>query len=277
MPGSPISNFWSYSTMLIENAYNGYGTGFLVFKSKKSDNNLGNVYLVTNKHVIGKNQQLRDTSSPITLHLNVKDSGIIKKHRAEVSLNNNTLKFFREHPSIDVDVLAIDITQLLVEFPFIETQLIPFEMLATSEKIKEMDIKIGDEIIVIGYPEGIRHSMTNFPLIRDGIIASRIGEKIEDEYKENGKYRKRILRGFLVDGAIIPGSSGSPIVLKPLSTRYFHEKIKMQTFPQIVLGIIAESRYAPIRTPTSDFLSYAGLGLAFDGETIIETINLFEF
>jgi hypothetical protein len=45
----------------------------------------------------------------------------------------------------------------------------------------------------------------------------------------------------------------------------------MQTSRRMVLGIIAESRYAW----TTDFQSFAGLGLAFDAETIAETIELF--
>ena len=94
--------------MLIENVYDGYGTGFLVSKPQKEDNTIGKVFLVTNKHVIGKNQKLREDSSPITLHLNVKDNGTIKKHSAEMPLIYKGIKYFREHPSMDVDVLAFE-------------------------------------------------------------------------------------------------------------------------------------------------------------------------
>lgn len=41
-----------------------------------------------------------------------------------------------------------------------------------------------------------------------------------------------------------------------------------------LLGIIAETRYAPIVTPAIETLSFAGLGLAFDAE-IIETIGYY--
>lgn len=88
--------------------------------------------------------------------------------------------------------------------------------------------KIGDQINVIGYPAGIRHRMTNFPIIRSGIISSMIGEELQDEVKSpDGKRRKRILRGFLVDGAIIPGSSGSPVVLPPVSVRNVHGRLQI--------------------------------------------------
>ncbi len=74
---------------------------------------------------------------------------------------------------------------------------------------------------------------------------------------------------------MIPGSSGSPVALKPLTTRYVRENIQIQS-STLLLGIIAETRYAPVRTPTFETLSFAGLGLAFDTETIIETIDLFD-
>jgi hypothetical protein len=163
-----------------------------------------------------------------------------------------------------------------VEYPSIKKQIATYEMLLTTDKIKDWDIKIGDQINVIGYPEGIRHRTTNFPILRSGIISSMIGEELEDEYKSlDGKRRKRILRGFLVDGAIIPGSSGSPVVLPSVSLRNVHEILQIQTFPLLLLGIIAESRYAPLTTPTADYISFSGLGLAFDAQTIMETIELF--
>ncbi len=89
------------------------------------------------------------------------------------------------------------------------------------------------------------------------------------------KPRKRILRGFLVDGATVPGSSGSPVVLPPISFRNVHGTLQIQTHPLLLLGIIAESRYAPIITPSADYLSFSGLGLAFHAETVRETIELF--
>jgi hypothetical protein len=41
-----------------------------------------------------------------------------------------------------------------------------------------MDIAAGDEIIVLGYPLGLRHSTSNFPLVRGGILATRIAENL---------------------------------------------------------------------------------------------------
>lgn len=271
---SPVSDFWIYNTMLIENEYGGTGTGFLVFRPAKEGSEEGKVFLVTNKHVLNPDPELRNNAKKIILHLNIKNEDqSITAQEAEFPLDFvDGSKSYREHPSEDVDVMVLNITQLLAQYPIIEKQIATYQMLVTPQGIKDWDLKIGDPILTIGYPSGIKHRITNFPFVRDGIIATRIGEELEDEYKQpNRKPRKRILRGFLIDGAVIPGSSGSPVVLKPLAYRYVKGQIQMSTAPLLLLGIISESRYAS----TPDFMSFAGLGLAFDAQTIVETIELF--
>jgi V8-like Glu-specific endopeptidase len=170
--------------MLVENEYGGEGTGFLVFRPNKPESNEGKVFLITNKHVLNPDPEKRDKATKITLHLNIQnENNNIVKQKVEMPTNIGSSKSFREHPSEDVDVIAFDITQLLVEYPSIKIQIATYEMLLTPDKIKDWDIKVGDPINVIGYPAGVRHRMTNFPIIRSGIISSMIGEELEDEYK----------------------------------------------------------------------------------------------
>jgi hypothetical protein len=176
-------------------------------KNKTKISYKGRVFLVTNKHVLNPNPKLRNEASEIIKHT---DNSITSQEAEFPAVIGNN-KSYREHASQDVDVLAFDITGLLVEYPMIESEALPIDNLATKAQIQEKDIKIGDEILVIGYPGGWRQKNTNFPLVRSGIISTRIGEELEDDYKQpDGSIRKRVLRGFLIDGAVIPGSSGSP-------------------------------------------------------------------
>jgi hypothetical protein len=102
------------------------------------------------------------------------------------------------------------------------------------------------------------------------------GEELHEESPQpNGQIAIRISRAFLIDGATIPGSSGSPVVLKPVTGRHQHQTIVMGATEPVLLGIIAETRFAPIRLQSGAIPGFAGLGLAFDVETIVETINLF--
>jgi S1-C subfamily serine protease len=274
--GSPISETWVYATMIIKNEWDQLGTGFLVFRP--IDEKQGKIFLVTNKHVINEKKELRERASEITIFLNIKkEDGTTAGEVAKLLLSfKDGQKKWREHPERDVDVLAIDITDLIVKYPQIEKKWAGYSDFGVKEKLQELDVTIGDEIMVIGYPMGLKHRTTNFPLVRSGIIATKIGESLEDEIEEeDGEIRKRTLRGFLIDGATIPGSSGSPIVLKPVPARFTKKGIIMGGSPAILLGMLAETRYAPIRVGEGVILSFAGLGLAFDAETIKETIELF--
>jgi hypothetical protein len=172
--------------------------------------------------------------------------------------------------------MAFDVTGLLVQYPQIQNQIVTYDMFANAAKREQLDIKIADEIMVVGYPLGLRHHTTNIPLVTTGIISTQIGENIEDrQLKRDGSYHSRILRGFWIDGTSIPGSSGSPVVLRLLAMRYVRGQIQMQTSSIVLLGILAETKYVPIETPKGYVPSVSGLGLAFDTDTIKETIELF--
>jgi V8-like Glu-specific endopeptidase len=275
---SAVVNSWVYSTMLIENEWGEVGTGFLVFRG--IDEKKGRVFLVTNKHVLHEDIDMREKASNLTLNLNIKnkDGSIVGKTALLPLVFDDGSKKWREHPNNDVDVIAIDVTQGIVEIPQIMKVITDYTWFANKEELKRLDITMGDEVIVIGYPLGLRHKTNNLPLLRQGMIATRIGEELEDEVIDNGgKVRKRTLRGFLVDGATIPGSSGSPVVLKPISGRLVNGSIQMGLANPFLLGIIAETKFAPIQNIYGKVnnMSFAGLGLAFDSDTIKETIELF--
>jgi hypothetical protein len=83
------------------------------------------------------------------------------------------------------------------------------------------------------------------------------------------------MAAFLFDGATIPGSSGSPVILKPVIGRLIKRSIYLTVAPPVLLGIVAETYYAPIRQETGIIPGFAGLGLAFDAQTVKETVELF--
>ena len=64
-------------------------------------------------------------------------------------------------------------------------------------------------------------------------------------------------------------------VLKAVFGRGFETRLVMGTALAVLLGIIAETRYAPIQTATGAIPGFAGLGLAFDVETVRETVEMF--
>ena len=63
------------------------------------------------------------------------------------------------------------------------------------------NIDVAEEVLMIGYPNGLWDSVNNMPIVRRGIMATNVS------LNHNGK------REFVIDAACFPGSSGSPVVL----------------------------------------------------------------
>ncbi|RJO60997.1 MAG: serine protease [Dehalococcoidia bacterium] len=273
---SPLVKGWIYATVPIENPQGESGTGFLVLRNTGLEQ--GKVFLVTNKHVICSNPSQRSLVTHIKCHFNTKEpDGSAGTICGDVPLcYPDGSKRFREHVDADTDVIAVDVTDVMQFNPKIEKRWVDYSLFADEAKRKELDITVGEEIVTIGYPLGLRQGESNFPLIRQGMISTKIGTLLADKIQIQGAgLRERKLRAFLIDGATIPGSSGSPVILKPVIGRIQGDAILMGSAPPVLLGIVAETKYAPVHLGATVIPSFAGLGLAFDVETIKETIELF--
>jgi hypothetical protein len=112
--------------------------------------------------------------------------------------------------------------------------------------------------------------------VRQGIIATKIGERINIRVRQpSGESRRAEIPGFLIDASIIPGSSGSPVVLKPIVGRKIRDRIAIESTKPYLLGIVSATETAAIRVESTLFPTLAGLGIVFDAETIRETIEQF--
>jgi hypothetical protein len=121
-------------------------------------------------------------------------------------------------------------------------------------------------VAVLGYPLGARVERTNAPLVRFGIISSWIGERIRRGIEwppGSGVKNDQSLRAFYIDGAIIPGSSGSPVVLIPKSVRHKGSGIEIRPQIPVMVGIVAENHEG------------LQMGLAFEAPTVREVIEMF--
>lgn len=273
---SPLVHEWLYATVPIDNPQGESGTGFLVFRATDTDQ--GRVFLVTNKHVVARNPVLRASVSHVTCHFNTKkaDGTTGTVYGAIQLANPDGSQRVRQHPDPDTDVLAIEVTDVIEVNRQIQKRWARYDLFADAAKRRELDITVGEEVLTIGYPLGLRQGDTNFPLVRQGLIATKIGELLRDKVPvSGGGFRDRALRAFLIDGAIVPGSSGSPVVLKPVVGRFVGSAIAIGPGPMVLLGIVAETMYAPVQFGPDTIPSFAGLGLVFEVETIRETIELF--
>ncbi len=189
-----------FSTVRIETndtTGNGYsGTGF--FFNLTIDEKVVPL-IVTNKHVV---QGM--TKGRFILTERDKDGGPMYKQHFPISIDVGFEKHWIMHPDPQVDICIMPINPIieLVHQQYNKSFFfIPFEnsLIPSKEQLGEIDI--AEDIIMIGYPNGLWDSVNNMPIVRRGIMATNI------QFNHNGK------REFVIDAACFPGSSGSPVIL----------------------------------------------------------------
>jgi V8-like Glu-specific endopeptidase len=263
-------DYWMSTTMLVQNEWGGKGTGFLV--SRKVDDNNIKIFLVTNKHVLNENEVLRKKASRIIVFLNERDeSNRIAMQAYEIKFDDKN--DWKEHPDKNVDVLAIDITTLFKNNKNIMHRTANYDVFANSWKAGQpIYISVGDDVLVIGYPLG--HTQTGerlriestegsaLPIVRQGILSTPISSRIDN------------LPAFMIDGAVIPGSSGSPVIIKPRYGFLRGNEWIMGSVPAALLGIVSGTKLSK-DSKLSNLVWQSNMGIVFNTDTIKDTIELF--
>jgi Trypsin-like peptidase domain len=224
----------------------GHGTGFIV--SAKDGKRW---FLVTNKHMVG-------SWTPCEFHPYDSITITFYSNGPKHFLDRN-LNLFREsqsqprniifHPQPYVDIAALEITKEIRSIPNIDLKYFDTSLLKPMDSLSHFAIGIGDPIFALGYPSGIHPLQTYLPIAKSGYIATTISEDNEfivalpsDSGRDTCISR---IRGkmFLVDGLIIKGNSGGPIVLaRPVSPFYAGGNLiveETRVKENYVLGIVS--------------------------------------
>jgi hypothetical protein len=168
------------------------GTGFFYGFPGEGDNR--HRILVTNKHVVDGM-----LFSEVLVHGFVKQAEFPKKptHKFSIRVPANMWVF---HPNPKVDLCAAPFGD-----PGNPENLIPFvadlspEIIPTAEVLE--DLNAVEDVLMLGYPNGLWDAVNNFPLARRGITASHPAL----DFDVNG------VATTALDIAAFPGSSGSPV------------------------------------------------------------------
>lgn len=191
----------SYSTIRIECHYtdgsSGTGTGYFFNLKEDEATNTYVPVVITNKHVIKNSKQIR----LLFTKSNSSNEPLDQEH-FDIFFDSSSFPVFN-HPETDVDLCAIPIQPFIEEANKRKEKLfyIPINksILPTKEQIENFTAM--EEIIMIGYPNGIWDSKNNKPIFRKGVTATH------PNFDYNGK------KEFLIDAACFPGSSGSPVFI----------------------------------------------------------------
>lgn len=188
----------AYSTVRIQclrkDGTTGSGTGFLYGAHHNKEANVNVPVVITNKHV------LKDAVSG-TIRLCERDidgNALDTKH---VICDIPNFDELINHPDEDVDLCAFGIFGYLVNADNaahpIYIALLNRSHIVTQKELDELSVF--EEVMMVGYPNAIWDSTNNKPIFRKGMTATHANKDYCGQ------------KEFLIDAAVYPGSSGSPV------------------------------------------------------------------
>ena len=166
-------------------------------------------YFATNRHVVDPPpQSLKPGEKPkprpetLRLRLHTNPQNLQQNDWLDLPLYDKAsrTKRWKVHPCVDADLALV---------PLVGTDLSRFQItwLSPAEYLpSNLALHPGEDVFIIGYPEGLHDHIHNLPILRNALIASAYGAPFQ------GKPY------FLTDARLHPGTSGSPVFTKPKNT-----------------------------------------------------------
>ena len=223
----------------------------------------GKNFLVTNRHVVEKSQ-----NGILKFHLSshpFPNKNLVSNQNVTLNLNDSQWSsFWKFHPNPNVDIAILDFTEIEVELDK-RKQHVYYKALNNNSLIKSddyADISSIEQICFVGYPKGITDNHNLLPIARHGFTASPM------KYDFNGK------KEFLIDAAVFPGSSGSPVCIinegLPFIDR--NNTLRLDVTRFIFLGVLSSVNVEKDQENEDLVKHYLNLGVVIKGECINETI-----
>lgn len=205
------------------------GTGFYYFFEETFTDGQGNVNddgsatlgIVTNKHVI-------ENADEIEFHYSYSLEGIKGYYNDKIKIKLDEDSVIN-HPDSNID-LSVIMAKKLVEIVREKNQLFYFMGVTKAIRISEEELSSMETIqnlIMVGYPNGIWDEINNLPIMRQGVNATPLYQ----DYMGSPM--------FAVDIAVYPGSSGSPVFIYDKGTYLKNNEIKFGNRYKFV-GIISQ-------------------------------------
>lgn len=126
-----------------------------------------------------------------------------------ITLSHDDLeKRLRLHRDSTIDIAVLHISDLLRERIVDDKNYMSWSAVSADDLPQNcgIPVQVADDVIVIGYPRGFYDTHNLFPIVKSGMVASRWGMHFKSEPV------------FLIDAKLFPGSSGSIVLSKPITS-----------------------------------------------------------
>lgn len=180
-------------TVVHEDGTVSLGTGFFMEFNINEETKMCQPVIITNKHVVSNAKQII-----YSVCMGDTNNNPLDKDRFTITLDDFNII---NHPDEAVDLCAISTaTENSIAISrdiHLYKGKFGTDIIITDEEIQSCGTM--EDVIMIGYPNGLEDAYNNKPIIRRGITATHL------KFDYNGK------KEFLIDMACFPGSSGSPV------------------------------------------------------------------
>lgn len=259
---SMIPSFFKNAVVAIgEDAADGkkrwFGSGFIVGRPVDADKKRANVYLITNRHVIGDR-------SEVQILLNKR--GCAGSVALKCKLREGSAQYYSVHPDSNVDVVACQLNGGIVQSVSELTWFDLDENALTLDQMKANGVDEGCLVYAVGFPMGIVSDGIKAPFMRLGCIS-----RIEDAFCRTGDGT------YYVDAQTFPGNSGGPIISRPesvaLAGTKHNEKASLigilNSYQPYFDYLVSQQTGRPVMIHREN----SGLTKVFPVDRIIETVS----
>ncbi|HUO12034.1 MAG TPA: serine protease [Caulobacteraceae bacterium] len=218
------------------------GTGFLV--SDPTPDGKPRTILVTANHVFAK------MPGPIaTIGFRIEDADGSWHYDPEpLKIRDGVKELWTHHPDRDVAVIAIQAPPAFVKAA------IPEGWLAGDDTFTKEGLTPGDEMLALGFPEGLSANAAGFPILRSGRVASF------------PLAPTTAFPTFLLDFNVFPGNSGGPVYVD--TAPHGPAPADSQTQGGFIAGILTQQVELNSRN--------LSIGIVTDAKFVRETLQLLD-
>ena len=217
------------------------GTGFLI-NDPRPDGSPRTV-LVTANHVFDR---MPGAEAHIGYRVQGQDGGWRYDPRP-IAIRDGKTELWRHNTAHDVAVIEVKAP------PAFAKAAIPLGWLAGGDTFAKYGIGPGDEMMVLGYPQGLSANTAGFPILRSGRVASPIEAAADNPT-------------FLLDFRVFPGNSGGPVFIADAQRR--RPGVAEAQDVQIVAGMLTQQ--VELNNERLE------IGIVTDAQFVREAVNLLD-